>query len=104
MHESWFGGESLAGLDDARAAAERRCDEVAGERLHGTTREVPCDVFAERETPAMRGAPASHKLLGTAGAALLKVPRVFFRCSLLGRVGAPPNSRVFARLSTRSVL
>ena len=60
VRESWFDGESFAGLDDARAAAERWCRDIAGARLHGTTREVPRDVFAEREKPAMRAAPTSR--------------------------------------------
>jgi transposase len=60
VRESWFDGESFAGLDDARAAAEHWCLEVAGARIHGTTREVPRDVFEARERPAMRPAPTDR--------------------------------------------
>jgi len=57
VRESWFDGETFTGLDDARASAERWCRDVAGARVHGTTREVPKEVFEAREKPAMRSAP-----------------------------------------------
>ena len=47
----WFDGERFTGLDDARASAERWCSDVAGARVHGTTREVPREVFEAREKP-----------------------------------------------------
>ncbi len=57
VRESWFDGEELGRLDAARASAERWCRDVAGARVHGTTREVPREVFEAREKPAMRPAP-----------------------------------------------
>jgi hypothetical protein len=54
------GGETFTSLDDARACAERWCRDVAGARIHGTTQEVPTDVFEAREKPAMRPAPANR--------------------------------------------
>ncbi|WP_438034845.1 IS21 family transposase [Sorangium sp. So ce204] len=57
VRESWFDGESFASLDEARASAELWCRDVAGARIHGTTREVPREVFESREKGAMRPAP-----------------------------------------------
>ncbi|WP_438032050.1 IS21 family transposase [Sorangium sp. So ce204] len=59
VRESWFDGESFTSLDDARASAERWCRDVAGARVHGTTREVPREVFEARERSAMKPAPAA---------------------------------------------
>ncbi|WP_155799003.1 hypothetical protein [Sorangium cellulosum] len=57
VRESWFDGESFISLDEARASAERWCRDVAGARVHGTTREVPREVFEARERSAMKPAP-----------------------------------------------
>jgi transposase len=59
VRESWFDGEKFADLAQARDSAERWCRDIAGARLHGTTRQVPRDVFAASEKPAMRAAPDS---------------------------------------------
>jgi transposase len=58
VRESWFDGETFAGLDDARPSAERWCRDIAGARVHGTTRAVPREVFETIEKPTMRAAPA----------------------------------------------
>jgi len=60
VRESWFDGETFTSLDDARASAEHWCRDVAGARVHGTTREVPREVFEAREKPAMRPAPGDQ--------------------------------------------
>lgn len=59
VRESWFDGESFTDLDDARAHAEAWCRDVAGARVHGTTREVPRDVFDQQERAVMKPAPTS---------------------------------------------
>jgi transposase len=59
VRESWFDGESFSSLDEARASAERWCRDVAGARVHGTTREVPREVFESREKGTMKPAPAA---------------------------------------------
>ncbi|AUX45913.1 transposase [Sorangium cellulosum] len=59
VRESWFDGESFTSLDEARASAERWCRDVAGARVHGTTREVPREVFEARERTAMKPAPTA---------------------------------------------
>jgi transposase len=60
VRESWFDGETFTSLDDARASAERWCRDVAGARVHGTTREVPKEVYEAREKPAMKSPPADR--------------------------------------------
>jgi len=59
VRESWFDGESFASLDEARKAAARWCRDVAGARVHGTTREVPREVFDAREKGAMKAPPSA---------------------------------------------
>ena len=59
VRESWFDGESFASLEDARAHAETWCRDVAGMRVHGSTREVPREVFERDERPKMGAAPAT---------------------------------------------
>ena len=57
VRESWFDGETFTGIDHARQSAETWCREIAGTRVHGTTRAVPREVFESTERPAMRPPP-----------------------------------------------
>lgn len=57
MRESWFDGEEFADLERARASARQWSREVAGARIHGTTRAVPREVFEREERPTLRAAP-----------------------------------------------
>jgi hypothetical protein len=57
VRESWFDGETFVDIEDARRSAEHWCREVAGTRVHGTTRKVPREVFESVERSTMRAAP-----------------------------------------------
>ncbi len=57
VRESWFDGETFTDIEHARKSAEHWCSEVAGTRVHGTTRKVPREVFASVEKAQMRAAP-----------------------------------------------
>jgi transposase len=58
VRERWFAGESFSDdLAALRASAERWCVEVAGARIHGTTRRVPRVVFEAEERALLRPAP-----------------------------------------------
>jgi transposase len=57
VRESWFDGETLASLDDARQSAEHWCRETAGTRVHGTTRRIPRELFESIEKAAMLPPP-----------------------------------------------
>jgi len=57
VRESWFDGETFTDLEDSRKRAEHWCREVAGKRVHGTTRRVPCELFESMEKAAMLPAP-----------------------------------------------
>ncbi len=57
VRESWFDGETFSGLGDARQRAVLWCSDVAGARVHGTTRRVPLEHFASEEKAAMLPAP-----------------------------------------------
>lgn len=49
VRERFFKGGSFRGLEDCRRQAERWCREVAGLRVHGTTRQLPREVFEAEE-------------------------------------------------------
>jgi transposase len=57
VRESWFAGERFADLAAARQSAREWCRDIAGARVHGTTRAVPREVFEEQERPLLRSAP-----------------------------------------------
>jgi transposase len=57
VRESWFDGETFTDLADARRSAEHWAREIAGARVHGTTRQVPREQFALLEKAAMLAAP-----------------------------------------------
>jgi hypothetical protein len=53
IRERFFKGGQFLGLADLRTQARRWCLEVAGQRVHGTTRQLPLVVFQEEEQPAL---------------------------------------------------
>jgi hypothetical protein len=59
VRESWFDGETFSDLYDARCSAEQWARLIAGERVHGTTRQVPREVFESIEKAAMLAPPAA---------------------------------------------
>jgi transposase len=54
VRERFFRGESFIDRDHAQREADRWCEEVAGQRIHGTTRLRPFEVFLETEKAALR--------------------------------------------------
>ena len=59
VRERWCDGERFLDLAVARRSAESWCSEVAGVRVHLTTRAVPRDVFAAEEKGHL--APMPHE-------------------------------------------
>lgn len=57
VRQSWFAGETFTSLDDARRSAFEWSRDVAGARVHGTTRRVPRDVYEQEERAQMKPAP-----------------------------------------------
>lgn len=57
VRRSFLVGQDFRSLEDANAAALTWVLDTAGLRVHGTTREVPLEVFAARERPALRPLP-----------------------------------------------
>jgi transposase len=58
VRERWFAGESFGpDLGAIRRHAEAWCRDVAGARVHGTTRQVPRDAYERDERPHMQPAP-----------------------------------------------
>lgn len=49
VRERFFKGGAFRDLADCREQAERWCREVAGKRIHGTTRQLPLEVFEAEE-------------------------------------------------------
>ena len=57
---SWFCGERFDGLAHSRKDAERWCRDIAGTRVHGTTREVPVERFDAKERAALLPLPQTR--------------------------------------------
>ena len=57
---SFFAGEQFTDLADARARGLIWCTQRAGQRVHGTTRQRPAQVFAESEQGTLLPAPAER--------------------------------------------
>ena len=58
VRERWFEGESFDDdLDVLRGSAASWCRDVAGMRVHGTTRQVPRLVFEQSELPLLKPVP-----------------------------------------------
>lgn len=58
VRSNFFAGEEFADLADCREKAAVWCRDVAGQRVHGTTRTRPAEVFAVEELPLLRPVPA----------------------------------------------
>jgi transposase len=58
VRESWFEGEQFESLDAARVSALAWCRDIAGLRVHGTTREQPLVVYDREERSHMLPAPS----------------------------------------------
>lgn len=59
VRESWWDGETFTDIEDGRRSAEHWSREIAGMRIHGTTRKVPREVFENEEKPAMLAPPTA---------------------------------------------
>jgi transposase len=57
VRSNFFAGEAFQNLADCRARAEQWCGQVAGLRIHGTTRLRPVEVFATDELPQLKPVP-----------------------------------------------
>jgi transposase len=53
VRERFFKGESFIDLEDMKRRALHWCREIAGRRIHGTTRCIPWEVFDAEEKPAL---------------------------------------------------
>jgi transposase len=60
VRERWADGERFLDLGDSRRSAARWCNEVAGARIHGTTRAVPREVFAAEEKAHLAPPPEAR--------------------------------------------
>jgi hypothetical protein len=60
VRERWCDGEHFLDLADARRSAAHWCGEIAGARVHGTTRLVPRDVFAAEEKAHLAPPPQAR--------------------------------------------
>ncbi len=59
VRESWFDGEKFTDVEHARSSAEVWCRDVAGTRVHGTTRKVPRELYDSMERSQMSPPPDS---------------------------------------------
>lgn len=58
VRSNFFAGEQFRDLPDCRERAERWCRDVAGMRIHGTTRLRPAEVFTVEEVSRLTPLPA----------------------------------------------
>lgn len=58
VRDSFWAGRSFLSIEEINAAAETWCHEVAGRRVHGTTRQRPMVVFEAVEASALLTLPA----------------------------------------------
>jgi transposase len=58
VRERFWKGGTFPDLADARAQAAAWCRQVAGQRVHGTTRQLPLVVFEDQERAQLLPAPA----------------------------------------------
>ena len=61
LRENFFRGEAWLGRDHVQRQAVRWCVEVAGQRVHGTTRKRPFAVFESTEKPALQASGAAGR-------------------------------------------
>ena len=59
VRDNFFKGENFISLIDGRERAVDWCSNIAGARIHGTTRKVPTEVFESIEKAAL--SPCPHK-------------------------------------------
>ncbi|MGY4646383.1 hypothetical protein [Mycobacterium sp. URHB0021] len=57
VRSNFYAGEDFRDLDDCRSRAELWCSDIAGLRIHGTTRCRPAEVFTTDELPTLTPAP-----------------------------------------------
>ncbi len=57
IRDSFYAGRTFNSLAEMNQAAAKWCLSVAGERIHGTTRQRPLDLFLRVEAPALRTLP-----------------------------------------------
>jgi len=57
VRDSFYAGRNFGSLSEINEAAPKWCLSVAGERMHGTTRQRPLDLFQRVEAPALRPLP-----------------------------------------------
>ncbi len=57
VRANFYAGEQFRDIGDCRQRAEQWCTQVAGMRIHGTTRCRPAEVFAADEAPKLRPVP-----------------------------------------------
>jgi hypothetical protein len=57
VRNDYFRGERFGSVSQALAEAKRWCRQVAGQRVHGTTRKKPMEAFEEDELPLLAAAP-----------------------------------------------
>ncbi len=89
--ESFFKGEDFKDLADAQRRAPKWCLEVAGQRIHGTTKARPLEVFRAEELPVLLKAPEPAP----------PTPPITPRTSASTRPGTSPGSSMWRALPGR---
>ncbi|PKW14269.1 IS21 family transposase [Saccharopolyspora spinosa] len=101
---NFFAGEQFRDLDDCRERAARWCREVAGMRVHGTTRLHPAEVFATDEHPKLKPLPDTEfDIPAWAHPKVAPDRHVQLNRALYSVPGDLVGQRLTARVDTRTV-
>jgi transposase len=104
VRSNFFAGEDFRDIEDCRARAEAWCRDIAGTRIHGTTRQRPGEVFATEEHPKLRAAPTEQFDLPTYSRPKVALDRhVQVARSLYSVPGDLIGQRITARADARTV-
>lgn len=106
VRERLFKGGRFAGLADLRSSARRWCMDVAGRRIHGTTRRQPLVVFTDEEREALgTWDPEPYEMPDWRTAKVHADHHVACQYALYSVPSAvcPPGQRVQVRLGSRLV-
>lgn len=104
VRDSYWQGREFPTHQAAVAAAERWCLEVAGRRIHGTTRQRPFELFEQEEFPALLPLPAEPwELVSWAAAKVASDSHVQVRGVLYSVPYRYLGQRLEVRLTDRTV-
>jgi transposase len=104
VRSNFFAGEEFHDIDDCRRRAVMWCRDVAGMRVHGSTRRRPAEVFGDEEQPKLASVPDQPFAVPTYSRPKVAVDRhVQVGRALYSVPGELVGQRLLARADTATV-